>query len=424
MPITNYLAANLPRKPALSARFTLGLLAVSITAAVAPQALAQSEPEFSNGFYAGFNEDIPEVLTTTRLRQPKTRVPGSTTVIDGDLIRNLGIVNLYEVFRLVPGMVVNFVGSHTPVTTYHGTVHYEQRRMQVLVDGRTAHRATLSDMDWETMPVPLEMIERIEVARGPNSAAYGINAFLGTINIITRDPADTGGAEFKVTRGSRGHLRTFGSVGNTGSDYDWRLTYEKRKFDGFDYQIEGGEKEPFDDGHDINSFTYDSRLQLNSQANLELRGGVVDGTNYQDRFKSGDLEPLENPDIEVRDFYLQTRFNYATSDRHFFHIQAAVENFDRRQAYAVSFPDNTAQCLRDGTPLYEYTYFDNGDDRERLCFTSSGGEMAFATVNANSEDTRLEFEFQDTLLFSDNLKLVSGAGFRKTGLFRSRAYTG
>src|SRR5690606_39371189 len=129
MPITNYLAANLPRKPALSARFTLGLLAVSITAAVAPQALAQSEPEFSNGFYAGFNEDIPEVLTTTRLRQTKTRVPGSTTVIDGDLIRNLGIVNLYEVFRLVPGMAVTFVGSHTPVTTYHGTVHYEQRRI-------------------------------------------------------------------------------------------------------------------------------------------------------------------------------------------------------------------------------------------------------------------------------------------------------
>jgi len=421
MPITNYLAANLPRKPALSARFTLGLLAVSITAAVAPQALAQSEPEFSNGFYAGFNEDIPEVLTTTRLRQPKTRVPGSTTVIDGDLIRNLGIVNLYEVFRLVPGMVVNFVGSHTPVTTYHGTVHYEQRRMQVLVDGRTAHRATLSDMDWETMPVPLEMIERIEVARGPNSAAYGINAFLGTINIITRDPADTGGAEFKVTRGSRGHLRTFGSVGNTGSDYDWRLTYEKRKFDGFDYQIEGDEQVPFSDGHDINSFTYDSRLQINSQADLEFRGGVVDGTNNQDRFKSGELEPLENPDIEVRDFYLQTRFNYATSDRHFFHIQAAVENFDRRQAYAVSFPDNTAQCLRNGTPLYEYTYFDNGDDRERLCFTSSGGERAFATVNANSEDTRLEFEFQDTLLFSDNLKLVSGAGFRKD-TYRSETY--
>src|SRR5690554_8128173 len=112
MPITNYLAATLPRKAALSARFTLGLLAVSITAAVAPQALAQSEPEFSNGFYAGFNKDIPEVLTTTRLRQPKTRVPGSTTVIDGDLIRNRAMLNRTEGSPWLPAMVVNLLASH------------------------------------------------------------------------------------------------------------------------------------------------------------------------------------------------------------------------------------------------------------------------------------------------------------------------
>ncbi|HLV77031.1 MAG TPA: TonB-dependent receptor [Marinobacter sp.] len=371
--------------------------------------------------YPGLSSEIPEVLTTTRLRQPKTRVPGSTTVITGDLIRNLGIVNLYEVFRLVPGMVVNFVGSHSPVTTYHGTVHYEQRRMQVLVDGRTAHRATLSDMDWETMPVPLEMIERIEVARGPNSAAYGINAFLGTINIITRDPADTAGASVKVTRGSRGHLRTFASVGDATQNYDWRLTYEKRKFDGFDYQIDEGQRLPFEDGHHFDSFTYDSRLLLNPRADLEIRGGVINGTNHQDRFKSGELGPHEHPDIEVRDFYLQTRLNYATSDRHSFWINAGVENFDRRQVHDIAFPDNTVQCLRNGTPLYQYTYFNSGQDRERLCFTSSGGQPGLASVNSNSEDTRMELELQDTLLFSDNLKLVSGAGFRKD-TYRSETY--
>ncbi|WP_288076045.1 Plug domain-containing protein, partial [Marinobacter sp.] len=124
---------------------------------------------------------IPEVLTTTRLRQPKSRVPGTTTIITGEMIRDLGIMNLVEVFRLVPGMTVAEVGSNSPVTSYHGTVHYEQRRLQVQVDGRTSYRPNLSDMDWNTMPVPLELIERIEVSRGPNSAAYGINAFLGTI---------------------------------------------------------------------------------------------------------------------------------------------------------------------------------------------------------------------------------------------------
>lgn len=419
MAITNYQFAKQRLLHCLQGRFWF---LVSISAALGIVTLPSAAQPQISGFddaIPELNGIIPEVLTTTRLRQPKTRVPGSTTVITGDLIRDLGIRNLYEVFRLVPGMVVNFVGSHQPVTTYHGTVHYEQRRMQVLVDGRTAHRATLSDMDWETMPVPLELIERIEVARGPNSAAYGINAFLGTINIITRDPADSANLETTVTSGSRGYLRTFASTGNADSSYTWRLSYEKRKFDGFDYQFENNERVPFNDGHDVNSFIYDSRLALHPKSSLEFRAGVVDGTKYQDLYKSGDLNPFENPDVDIRDFYLQSRLNHNLSDNHFFHIQASVENFDRRQEYQISLPDSVVECLRTNTPLYEYT--DVGDDQVRRCFVSQGGPDAFAEVDANSEDTRLELELQDTLLLADDLKLVSGAGFRKD-TFRSNTY--
>ena len=419
MAITNYLFAKQRSLHRLQGRIWLS---VSLSAALSGTALPGTAQTLDSGFedsIPGLNAAIPEVLTTTRLRQPKTRVPGSTTVIAGDLIRDLGIRSLYEVFRLVPGMVVNFVGSHQPVVTYHGTVHYEQRRMQVLVDGRTAHRATLSDMDWETMPVPLELIERIEVARGPNSAAYGINAFLGTINIITRDPADSANLETTVTSGSRGYLRTFASTGNADSSYDWRLSFERRKFDGFDYQVDDDERFPFNDGHDINSFIYDSRLTFTPGTNLELQGGVVDGTKYQDKDKSGELNPLDHPDIDVRDYYLQSKLNHSFSSEHFIHLQASVENFDRRQEYAISFPDSTVECLRNNTPLYEYTYTAGG--RERRCFISQGGPDAFAVVDADSEDTRIELEAQDTLIVSDSLKLVSGAGFRKD-IFRSETY--
>jgi outer membrane receptor for monomeric catechols len=83
------------------------------------------------------NLDSRQARPPFRLRQPKSRVPGTTTVIDGALIRDLGIMSLVEVFLLVPGMTVGEVGSHQPVATYHGTSHYEQRRMQVLIDGRT-----------------------------------------------------------------------------------------------------------------------------------------------------------------------------------------------------------------------------------------------------------------------------------------------
>ncbi|HET8800458.1 MAG TPA: TonB-dependent receptor [Marinobacter sp.] len=379
---------------------------------------AQAEQAADPGFY-GFSDDIPEVLTTTRLRQPKTRVPGTTTVIEGDMIRDLGIMSLVEVFRLVPGMVVAEVGSSTPVTTYHGTVHYEQRRMQVLVDGRTAHRTTLSDMDWQTMPVPLEIIERIEVSRGPNAAAYGINAFLGTINIITRDPADTAGAELRAVRGSRQYIRTFASVGDTSDRYDWRLAYEKRKFEGFDFQYERSpvtgdyEETPFNDGHDINVFNYDSRLKVSPDFNAEIRAGVVDGTNEEDVLKNGELGATANPNIDVRDYYVQSRLNFIPAEDHFFHVQLSFENYDRRQRWPIVIPESALNCLQNDVLLF---YRPN----RSLCF-QPGGTPLKATINADSEDSRLEFEFQDTLLFSNDLKLVSGFGYRKD-TFRSETY--
>lgn len=413
MPVTNF-NKNTPWPS--TAPFTSHLVSALLAVAFSGAAPAIAEPLTDNpepvGFY-GFNDEIPEVLSTTRLRQPKTRVPGTTTVLEGELIRDLGIMSLVEVFRLVPGMVVGEVGSSTPVTTYHGTVHYEQRRMQVLVDGRTAHRATLSDMDWQTMPVPLEVIERIEVSRGPNSAAYGINAFLGTINIITRNPADTSGAEVRAIRGSRDYIRTFASVGDVSDSYDWRLAYEKRKFGGFDYQIDSSGRLPFHDGHDINSFIYDSRLKFNPGFNADIHVGVVDGLNEQDIHKNGELEATANPDIDLRDYYLQTRLNFKTSQSHFFHFQVSFENYDRRQRWPVSIPESAVDCLANGDLLYLRS-------NRPLCF-QSGGTPLVAETNADSEDSRLEFELQDTLLINDDLKLVSGVGFRKD-TYRSETF--
>ncbi len=364
------------------------------------ETLSSSFPEFQN------DEVLPpEVLTTTRLRQSKTRVPGTTTIITGDMIRDLGVMNLVEVFRLVPGMVVAEVGSNTPVTSYHGTVHYEQRRLQIQVDGRTAYRASLSDMDWIAMPVALELIERIEVSRGPNSAAYGINAFLASINIITRSPADTAGVEAYTSVGSRGHLRTFTSVGDANQDGSWRLAYEKRKSNGFDTQVEGGEEIPFHDGYNTNNVNFDSILKLAGNNALELRAGVVDGVNQEDQFKSGKLGATTNPDIVMDDYYLQTRFDGYISDDHFYHVQVSYQNQKRRQRWSVEIPANEfAAILPPGSPSFP---------------TNQGPFVA--DLNEDIEESRLEFEVQDTLIFTPNLKLVSGLGYRED-TYRSETF--
>ncbi|MDK9557963.1 TonB-dependent receptor plug domain-containing protein [Marinobacter sp. M216] len=347
---------------------------------------------------------MPEVLSTTRLRQSKLKVPGTTTIITGDMIRDLGIMSLVEVFRLVPGMVVGERGSNNQVTSYHGTSQYEQRRLQVQIDGRTAYRVSLSDVEWIAMPVALDNIERIEVSRGPNAAAYGINAFLGSINIITRSPQDTAGIEAYGSAGSRGHLRTFTSVGDAGQDGSWRLSYEKRKSNGFDAQVENGERRPFHDGYDVNNFNFDSIVTLDSRHSVDFRAGVLDGTNEEDLFKSGKLGATTDPDIVMDDYYLQARFNGATSDNHFYHFQTSYQNQDRRQRWSVAIPAEEFVTLLPPD----------------VTFPTDQGPF-IADLNEDAEESRLEFELQDTVILSPEFKLVSGLGYRKD-TYRSETF--
>ncbi len=329
---------------------------------------------------------VPEVLSTTHLRQPKSKVPGSTTVIQGQLIRDLGIRTLVEVFRLVPGMTVAYVRSNKPVASYHGTVAEEQRRLQVQIDGRTAYQPSLAQVDWNAMPVALESIERIEVSRGPNAAAYGINAFLGTINIITRSPEDTAGVTLHSSAGSRGYREAYGSVADASSDYNWRLAYQKRQSRGFDErlqkQVDGTLAQvPFHNGYDFNLLTYDSTGVLNDQQSLDFRAGASDGLDEVDKAKIGSaFGALQDPDVTVNDRYIQLRWNYVVSPDHFFHIQSAYQGYRRLQQW-------------------------------RTC--PVGYEPFCATTDQNIDESRQEFEIQDTLRLSQQLRLVSGLGYRK-----------
>ncbi|KAA1173971.1 TonB-dependent receptor [Marinobacter salinexigens] len=375
-------------------------IAVALASLAPTLTYGQSEStDFSSELLSldGEQFEMPEVLTTTRLRQSKLRVPGTTTILTGDMLRNLGVMNLVEASRLVPGMVVGHYGSTNPVTSYHGTSQYEQRRLQVQIDGRTAYRISLSDVEWLAMPVAMENIERIEISRGPNSAAYGINAFLGSINIITRSPQDTAGAEAYAAAGSRGHLRTFTSVGTSDADKSWRLSYEKRKSNGFDSQIDGGEEIPFHDGHDVNNFNFDSIFRVDNRHSFDIRAGVLDGVNEEDREKSGKFGATTDPDIFMRDYYLQVRFDGSTSDSHFYYLQASYQKQKRRQSWTaeISAEDINALLPAGNTP-----------------FPTDQGPF-IADFNEDAEEARQEFELQDTLIFNENLKLVSGLGYRK-----------
>lgn len=152
---------------------------------------------------------LPTVKSATRLQQTLQQSPVAMTLIDRELIRASGAVNLADVFRLVPGFQTYHIHANLFGVVSHGQGQYHPGRLEVMVDGRSVHLTLLSTVDWAALGITLDDIDYIEVVRGSNIQTQGSNAFLGAINIVTRDPLQDQGSRISLTRGS-GSLKTQG----------------------------------------------------------------------------------------------------------------------------------------------------------------------------------------------------------------------
>lgn len=234
-----------------------------------------------------FFSALPVVASVSRLQQPLADAPGSVTVLDRDMIRASGARDLNDVFRLVPGF--NTYPANTdlpPRVTYHGLTDEDfAPRVQVLIDGRSQYSPLFrGGVNWATVPVALEDIERIEVIRGSNSAAFGSNAFLGVINIVTLDPSQARGTSVSASHGNQGvrdyTLRTGGRLGEAGS---FRFTYQQRDDNGLTDQFD------WRDGFRSRLFDFRSQFVLSDRDELQVSAGHVEGTTITGRYtKSGD----------------------------------------------------------------------------------------------------------------------------------------
>ncbi len=119
----------------------------------------------------------------------------STTVLTQDEIQSSGATSIEEALKLVPGIIVrektngNYDvqirgGQAMPMNNM--LIYSENTTTLVMIDGRPVFNYGMGGILWETLPVSLGELERIEVVRGPSSALYGPNAVNGVINLITK----------------------------------------------------------------------------------------------------------------------------------------------------------------------------------------------------------------------------------------------
>jgi iron complex outermembrane receptor protein len=186
---------------------------------------------------ADYFDDLPVVLSVSRLSQPVNEAPAAVTVIDQDTIRASGFRDIPDLLRLVPGFSVAYTRDNTWAIGYHGMADAFSRRFQVLVDGRSIYGAAYGAVNWGELPLSVDDIERIEVVRGPNAAIYGANAFLAVINIITKDPGQTPGAFASIQYGEHGMSGVTLRHGGGAGDLRYRLTLSAQTRDRFEREV-------------------------------------------------------------------------------------------------------------------------------------------------------------------------------------------
>lgn len=123
------------------------------------------------------------VRIATQTEQPLGRAPAVVSLITADDLRATGASNLMEILQSVPGLYVktNLFGAK-PLITFRGA---SGANVLLMINGAPA-----KDLVWSPgifwKGIPANVIERIEIIRGPGSALFGSDASAGVINVITK----------------------------------------------------------------------------------------------------------------------------------------------------------------------------------------------------------------------------------------------
>lgn len=251
-----------------------------------------------------------DVQTTTASKSSESLFdsPLSTTVITKEAIEHSGATSIPELFRMVPGMIVREQSpgmydvhirglDNIPPGNFN---HFSVNSLTlVMIDGRPIYNYTNGGTLWETLPVSLHEVERIDIIRGASSALYGASAVSGVINIITKDLPSVIAAS--------GRMRTYIQKGG-GLSYNvasgvsiplveglrmgFRQNYDMRKMTQEEaYSYETGKFEQYDlihgvTGHHFYSWDTQRRIKRATQEEITYNGG----RNYEAKGIEGQLQ--------------------------------------------------------------------------------------------------------------------------------------
>ncbi len=155
------------------------------------------------------------VYGASKFEQKLLEAPAAVTIINKNEIKKYGYRTLADILRSVRGFFVtndrnyNYLG----IRGFNRPGDYSTRIL-LLIDGHRLNDPVYDQAPLGTdFPLDIDLIERVEVIRGPSSSIYGTNALLGVINVITRSGGGVKGLEMSGDAGSFNTYKGRGTYG-------------------------------------------------------------------------------------------------------------------------------------------------------------------------------------------------------------------
>ncbi|MGC2064171.1 MAG: TonB-dependent receptor [Thermodesulfovibrionales bacterium] len=144
--------------------------------------------------------DVATVQGASKYDQKTTEAPSSVSIITADEIKKYGYHTLADILRSVRSFHVTYDRNYNYVGVRgFGRPGDYNARVLVLVDGhRTNDNIYNSGSIGTEFLVDVDLIDRVEVIRGPGSSLYGSSAFFAVVNVITKSGRDLKGTEISA----------------------------------------------------------------------------------------------------------------------------------------------------------------------------------------------------------------------------------
>ena len=257
-----------------------------------------------------------QVDIASKTSETLSSVPSTMSVFSRKQIQALGVDNAYEVMNFVPGMQStrgDWVGA---VSKDHARgVYLDSGNVLVMINGERVNESSFGKASVYMPYIPIEIIEKIEFIRGPGSALYGSNAFLGVMNIVTSKERNA----LQLVVGNNGR---YGATGQ----FNTSLSDDTALFASFSYDQKDGESYPQGVKDPLEALYLEAgvdykKLQLRARYNetsldefLNLAGYSTQNQHTSDNtFVGGKYNWINNDKLKLDSSYSYTKHNISSA---------------------------------------------------------------------------------------------------------------